>query len=139
MPALSHKIVVDTNWLISYLITKQNSRFDLVLANDNIYFYTSEEQIAEFRRKIAEEKFRKYFTVEEAFQFLINFTIKVSIIKIVSITIACRDPKDNYLLSLAADANAHYIITGDKDLLILKDFENTKIVTLPQFLALINT
>jgi hypothetical protein len=32
----------------------------------------------------------------------------------------CRDPKDNFLLSLPQDRNATHLITGDKDLLILE-------------------
>ena len=50
----------------------------------------------------------------------------------------CRDVKDNYLLALSKDADADYLITGDKDLLVLKQFENTLIVTLAQFLEIIN-
>lgn len=29
----------------------------------------------------------------------------------------CRDPKDNFLLSIAKDGNANYLLTGDNDLL----------------------
>jgi putative PIN family toxin of toxin-antitoxin system len=45
----------------------------------------------------------------------------------------CRDPKDNFLLALAKDGNADYLITGDTDLLVLKKFEKTKIVKLSEF------
>ncbi len=45
----------------------------------------------------------------------------------------CRDPKDNFLLALAKDGDADYLITGDADLLVLKEFEKTKIVTLAEF------
>ncbi len=47
----------------------------------------------------------------------------------------CRDPKDNYLLSLAKDGKADYLVTGDQDLLILEKFEHTSICTLNQFLG----
>lgn len=40
----------------------------------------------------------------------------------------CRDPKDNKILECAAHAKADYIISGDKDLLILKDFRGIPIV-----------
>jgi putative PIN family toxin of toxin-antitoxin system len=40
----------------------------------------------------------------------------------------CRDSKDNYLLSLAINSNADYLITGDNDLLILEGISNTKII-----------
>ena len=55
------------------------------------------------------------------------------LIEVHSIIEVCRDPKDNFLLALAKDGSADYLITGDKDLLIMKEFENTKIVTLPDF------
>jgi predicted nucleic acid-binding protein len=44
--------------------------------------------------------------------------------------------KDNFILSLAKDSNAVYIITGDYDLLDLEKFENTKILTINQFLQI---
>ena len=46
----------------------------------------------------------------------------------------CRDEKDNFLLSLAVDGNADFLITGDQDLLELKEIEKTQIVTLNQYL-----
>ncbi|MFN8431438.1 MAG: putative toxin-antitoxin system toxin component, PIN family [Spirosomataceae bacterium] len=45
--------------------------------------------------------------------------------------------KDNFLLSLAVDSMADYLITGDKDLLELVNINKTKILTMSQFLALI--
>jgi putative PIN family toxin of toxin-antitoxin system len=50
-----------------------------------------------------------------------------------SVVDICRDPKDNFLLALAKDGKADYLITGDGDLLVLKEFERTKIVTLSDF------
>jgi len=44
--------------------------------------------------------------------------------------------KDNFLLALARDGNADYLITGDKDLRDMKVFEKTKIVTLNEFESL---
>jgi uncharacterized protein len=54
-----------------------------------------------------------------------------------SIVSACRDPKDNYLLALAKDSNADFLITGDQDLLILENFDLTKIVTYQDFLKIV--
>ncbi len=51
----------------------------------------------------------------------------------------CRDKKDNFLLSLSRDATADYLITRDEDLLILKQFGKTRIVTLKEFVELNNT
>ena len=45
----------------------------------------------------------------------------------------CRDPKDNFLLELAVSAEADYIITGDKDLLVLNPYKNINIVSANDF------
>ncbi|MBU1820688.1 MAG: putative toxin-antitoxin system toxin component, PIN family, partial [Bacteroidetes bacterium] len=47
----------------------------------------------------------------------------------------CRDPKDNFLLALAKDGNATHLITGDKDLLVLKTMGETQILTIAEYLA----
>ena len=41
----------------------------------------------------------------------------------------CRDPDDNNILWLAQDIAADLIITGDQDLLVLKKFKNTQIIS----------
>jgi len=40
----------------------------------------------------------------------------------------CRDKKDDYLLALAKDGQADYLITRDEDLLSLQTFGSTKIM-----------
>ena len=54
-------------------------------------------------------------------------------ITVTSSTNICRDPKDNFLLSLSKDGKASYLITGDKDLLDLKRFGKTQIVTMKKY------
>ena len=41
----------------------------------------------------------------------------------------CRDPDDIPVLGLALAARADYIVTGDKDLLVLKKFRSVPILT----------
>jgi uncharacterized protein len=45
-----------------------------------------------------------------------------------------RDPKDDMLLALCLAGHADYLVTGDKDLLVLRQFDTAKIVTPRQFL-----
>ena len=44
-----------------------------------------------------------------------------------------RDPDDDKFLGCAKDAKALYIVSGDKDLLVLKQFENIEIITAREF------
>jgi putative PIN family toxin of toxin-antitoxin system len=45
----------------------------------------------------------------------------------------CRDPKDNVVLDTACQGEAKWIVTGDKDLLVLKKYKGVAIVTPAQF------
>ena len=50
-----------------------------------------------------------------------------------------RDPADNFLLAIAKAGEADYLATGDKrDLLALKQFERTKIVTARSLLEMLH-
>ena len=49
----------------------------------------------------------------------------------------CRDKADNNILQIAESANADYIISGDKDLLILQNFKLTKIISPSQYLQIL--
>ena len=46
----------------------------------------------------------------------------------------CRDEKDDFLLALAQDGNADFLITGDKDLLEIEKFGETTILTISDYL-----
>ena len=43
-----------------------------------------------------------------------------------------RDPKDDYLLAYAMVAAADYLVTGDNDLLVLKQIGDMKIISPPE-------
>ncbi len=50
----------------------------------------------------------------------------------------CRDLKDNYLLAMAVDGKADFLITGDLDLLDLDCYQNTRIINYKIFEDLMN-
>jgi predicted nucleic acid-binding protein len=45
----------------------------------------------------------------------------------------CRDKDDNNIIALAVSAKADFIITGDKDLLVLKKYKSIRIVSPREF------
>jgi putative PIN family toxin of toxin-antitoxin system len=51
----------------------------------------------------------------------------------------CRDNKDNLVLACAAAGRADYIVTGDPDLLTLKNFEEISILNPRDFLSTTQT
>jgi putative PIN family toxin of toxin-antitoxin system len=46
---------------------------------------------------------------------------------------ACRDEEDLHILGLAVNVEADFIITGDSDLLVLRKFRKTSIITPREF------
>jgi putative PIN family toxin of toxin-antitoxin system len=50
----------------------------------------------------------------------------------------CRDPDDDHILAAAVNAGCAYLVTGDKDLLALKKFADTGIVTPREFAELVS-
>ena len=47
----------------------------------------------------------------------------------------CRDPDDDMVIEAALAGMAEYVVTGDKDLLTLKEFESVRFITPRTFLA----
>ena len=47
------------------------------------------------------------------------------------------DPDDNYLLGLAHAGEVHFLVTGDKALLSLKQYKSTRVVTPATLIALL--
>ncbi|MEQ1586435.1 MAG: putative toxin-antitoxin system toxin component, PIN family, partial [Cyclobacteriaceae bacterium] len=62
------------------------------------------------------------------------FDVYGEIVDVKSRVEICRDPKDNFLLSLAKDSKATYLLTGDKDILDIKKFEKTSIIKITDYL-----
>lgn len=131
----SKKVILDTNLWISFLISKDFSFLDNYIEKGKVKLVFSEELFAEFITVAERPKFQKYFSINDI-KNLINFIDKFSILYSVTSDIKqCRDIKDNFLLNLAIDSNADYLITGDNDLLDLKTINNTEIITIKDFLT----
>lgn len=45
----------------------------------------------------------------------------------------CRDRDDNKFLGCAKDSHALYIVSGDRDLLVIEEYENIQITTAKDF------
>jgi uncharacterized protein len=127
------KAVFDTNVLIAAFLTEgicakltiraRRQDFDLILC-DGI--------VDEFKRVLRKKFAASPHETSEALMILseaaeeIHGTIEL-------ITPICRDSDDDLILACARDAVADYVVTGDEDLLILKNYEGISIVTPREF------
>jgi len=131
------KIILDTNIWISFLITKDFKKLDLLIIKGEIQLLFSNELIEEFVTVSQRPKFKKYFTKVAIEELLDSFDSFGKIIEIKSDINECRDIKDNFLLNLAVDGKADYLISGDNDLLDMQTIQKTKIVSITDFLKII--
>lgn len=130
------KAVVDTNVLISGFIWggKPREIIDKFRLDSLYILVISPELVHEFRNKLLQK-----FLVEsvQVDQWVIELAQYAELVSPNYLTEICRDPKDNMILDTAFTGKADYIVTGDKDLLILKTFKTTTILTPKAFLIAI--
>jgi len=132
------KIIIDTSWWISFILSKHSYGLPNFFFSEQFDFYFSSELLQEVNNTLEYTRSIKRLN-EINLQTYIDFVEESSvIIDSTSIVTICRDKKDNFLLALARDARADFLITRDPDLLDLKKIENTLIITLQQFLEIIN-
>lgn len=127
------RVIIDTNLWVSFLITKSHQVFERRISENRITLLFSEELILELVDVLNRPKFSKYFSKQDIENLLLIIENISELISCTSKIQICRDEKDNFLLDLAKDGNADYLITGDKDLLILKEFEDTRILKFSDF------
>jgi len=128
------KVIIDTNLWISFLISKDFSFLDEYLKKEKIKLIFSEELFSEFITVTERPKFKKYFSKTDI-KYLTRTINKYGILIPVTTDINnCRDTKDNFLLNLAVDSDADFLVTGDQDLLDIEKIGNTKILTIRSLL-----
>lgn len=135
MPKQKDRVIIDTNLWISFLLTRDFSKFDSIIANNKITLIFSGELIDEIVEVTQRTKFRRYFKLDDVERLLIMIKSRAMFIEVTSEITKCRDPKDNFLLSLSIDGNATHLLTGDRDLLVLKRFGQTKILKITEYLG----
>lgn len=133
MPGKKIRAILDTNLWISFILNRDFSRLDTLFQNKSIQLIVSLELLEEFIEVARRPKFRKCFSEKDLSILLGLIEENTEIIVVKSKVKACRDPKDDFLLSLAQDGNATHLITGDKDLLALSTFKGTRILGLQDF------
>lgn len=129
-----YKVVLDTNIFISGLLYGGNCERILRLFKDeHIELLISPQTHAEVLRKLPNFRLGEDYIDRQNTQIQTKATKVTPQIKVD----VCRDPKDNMFLELTQEGKADYLITGDKDLLTLKSFKGTLIVTPKEFLKIV--
>ena len=94
----------------------------------------SEPLVEELADVLSRDKFDRYASVQDREEFLRRILQIATISPVLSEVDDCRDPHDNRLLALALDSESDYILTGDRDLLLLNPWREVRIVSPREFL-----
>lgn len=130
----NHIIVIDTNlWVSAFISQSMRARIIRILASDNLIILADNTLIDELKDVCMRPKFAKLITPTEIEIIMQILHERLTIIESNSTVRICRDPKDDFLLSICLDGVADFLLTGDQDLLILRFFEHTQILSLTEF------
>lgn len=127
------RVIVDTNLWISSLIGRQLANLREILSYPSVELVVTERLMQEVLLVAQRPKFAKYFRAEDVEQLRLWMERNMINIPLTVIPTRCRDPKDDYLLELAVQAKAIYLVSGDSDLLELGTIGDCKIMTVAQF------
>lgn len=131
--------VFDVNVLISSLIVEgkpqelwlnaKAKKFTLILSG---------QIISEFVQVVSRKKFEKYVDEDDLRLFLEDLHQTAKFIRIKSkFKVIKEDPNDDIILRTAHDGKVNYIVSGDKHLLSLGEYEGRGIVTVNEMLELL--
>jgi uncharacterized protein len=117
------KVVIDTNVWISGILTQTGTPAQLIR---HVVRYSlpvfSQDTFAEFKQRLWLPKFDRYVSMEYHKQLLhdidaVAFWVEVP--QNISAQTYCRDTDDDKFIHTALVAGADWLVTGDKDLLVL--------------------
>lgn len=132
------KVVLDTNIWISIFFNRILGReFDGLLKSGRIEVFVSEEILQELAKVLEYQKIKKILkksgissreVLEEVLRVarVVNPKKKLDVIK--------DDPEDNKFLECALESKAEFVVSGDKHLLRIREFEGVKIISARGFL-----
>lgn len=130
------RIVVDTNVWVSALIFGGNAETVARLFVDRaVLVVVSEELLTELKR-IVSHKFQPFVSQLAVLEASLRKDAEWVRLGTQTVTIS-RDPDDNKVIETALVGGCSYLISGDNDLLSIKQFEDITIMNPADFLELL--
>lgn len=136
-----HKVVLDTNQLVSSLLSQglQRNLIDAWRRRDFLLLIAP-GQIEEVAEVLSRPKIRKKYPIpppdRDAFLQLLHQD--ALLLPHAPRAGVCRDPDDDYLLACAAAGAADYLVTGDEDRLTIGSYRGVAILSARQFLEILS-
>ena len=139
------RVLFDANIFISYLLFPKNSGVIRSIFNSLIQnqftLILPEPLLDEVSMAVTHRpQLATRLSQKQLSQFLVTLKSLSTSVPLITdpIPAISRDQKDDYLISYAIIGEADYLVTGDKDLLVLKKIGNLQIITPTKFVQLIS-
>lgn len=133
------RVVLDTNLLVSYLLTAGTTLSQIIDAweAERVVVLTSPPVLDELIEVLDRPRLRQNLSRDP--RVLVELLLTEAVITPGQLTVSgvCRDPKDDKFLACALEGGANYIVTGDADLLVLQTYHGARIVRPAEFVELL--
>ncbi len=135
------RAVLDTNLLVSYLISHRPPIADLIdvhLARGDFALVTSVVLLEELDRVLQYPKLCRYYDDGTRLRFVALVTALSEIVDLPkNVPHICRDPDDDWGIACAVVGGADVIVSGDRDLLDMGQVGDIPIISPRQFTELL--
>jgi uncharacterized protein len=135
------RAVLDTNVLISYLLTRRGPIARLIehhLARDAFVLVSAWELLAELDRVLHYSKLQRYYSPVERTHFVALVMGLSELVELPEdIPRICRDPADDQVIACAVVGEVDVIVSGDRDLLAMERAGSIPILSAGQFLEML--
>ena len=133
------RLVVDTNIFASILIRPGETLSALIDHIDqHCTILYSTETLAELVDVLSRRKFKAYTSPQEVAEFVRWVVATGELVAVDVAPAVSRDPKDDKFVALAVAGHADYLVSGDRDLIVLGTVETVPILSPAAFLAAVN-
>jgi putative PIN family toxin of toxin-antitoxin system len=127
------RVIFDVNIWVSFCIGHALDDLPVAISHPDVEVFICPELELEFADVSSRPRLAKYIRPErilEALQLMETFGNRATIERAEADFI---DSKDNYLLDFSQTIRATYLVTGDQNLLALKRYHSTRIVSFRDF------
>ena len=133
--------VIDSTVLVSAFLTEGGVSAELLrYAREGVFLvFLSDDILTETEHTLAYPRIREryIYTDDDVADFLNRLRIAANLVDEIPHLTVVRDPNDDMVIATAVRAQTAYIVTRDKDLLSLQQYEGITILTPEAFMALV--
>lgn len=135
------RAVIDTNLIVSYLLTQSETLSRLIghWEQGNFAYLVSPALMNELSEVVTRPKLRRHMRGDPATLVDLVAAEAEWTPGILTLSGVCRDPKDDSFIACAVEGNATYLVTGDADLLDMGAYQGVTMIRAVDFVNMLDS